>query len=441
MLRRPTRQERWLTLCALTVLAVAPLDVAACSCAPHTADPNEIEARLGWADAAFVGTSVGDRLVSTERCSATGNCLQDERRVHSVTVDTAVAGVEEEATLEIETHVDGATCGSRLLAGVPYLIYANRSASKRLQTGLCSAWPANGDVTAAEIDYLYAIQGRVARRWIHSATQLREFLDEFFREQVAGYEIEPQVISFLWHDLDADEEDELAVYFTTRFQSPPKKAGPWVETHRPGITVFDQSGDNLIDFPPVWIRWCDDKPQFHGQLSADGGALFLTGCDDQTLRLTLLGHELIGDGWKKDELQAYFDAPFRVYGRSIEDWQSALGQPLDQSSVDHGFNRHTGEPVRLVTLRYASLEGVFWQSVDSGKSVLVGATAKTLAAFDNLRLPLAANAVDSADVFGAGHQDTATSKSFQHCDVYCADVRVLFDHEGITEITWQWEIE
>lgn len=324
---------------------------------------------------------------------------------------------------------------------MPYLIYANRSDSTRLQTGLCSAWPANGGVTAAEINYLNEIQERVARRWTHSATQLREFLDEFFKEQVAGYEIEPQVINFLWHDLDADGEDELAVYFTTRFQSPPQKAGPWVETHRPGITVFDQSGDDLIDFPPVWIRWCDDKPQFRGQLSAEGGALILKACNDQTLRLTLLGHQLIGDGWKRDERQAYFYAPLRVYGRSIAEWESALGHPLGRSSVDQGFNRFTGEPVQLVTLRYSSHEGVFWQNVDSGESVLVGATAKSPAVFKDLGLPLATGVIAPADIFGSGKQDTDTSKSFRYCDVYCADVRVSFDHDVITQITWQWEID
>lgn len=98
-------RKRWLALSVLTVLAVAPVYVAACSCTPHSADPNEIEARLGSADVVLIGTSVGDRLISTERCSGSGRCWLDERRVHSVTVDTAIAGVEAEASVEIEAQL------------------------------------------------------------------------------------------------------------------------------------------------------------------------------------------------------------------------------------------------------------------------------------------------------------------------------------------------
>ena len=150
-----------------------------------------------------------------------------------------------------------------------------------------------------EIDYLVSNRERYLKQIAPDGQSVKSFLDNFFKEEVAGYEIDVRVNSHLWHDLDNDGHEELVAYFETQFQSPPPGQGVWLLKHRPGITVFHRSGDSLLDIPPTWIKWCDEHPEYTGQLIANEGELELRACGGKRLRLVLVDGALKGGGWSE----------------------------------------------------------------------------------------------------------------------------------------------
>ena len=140
--------------------------------------------------------------------------------------------------------------------------------------------------------------------------------------------------------------------------------------------------------------------------------------------------------------ESLFYSPQQHIGRDIASWLQSKGKPESFSVNEGGFNRHTAEPVVLVTLEYEDVLATFSLNGGRGDSILLYLETSNADFLGTLDLPFSVLDSSSWSVLGQPVSKEDETVSFRDCgDHLCSHIHIVTVDGAFEQLRWVWEVD